>query len=186
MKLLNKNLKRLEINSERELEMLSQAKIEWMVTRWMRAISLIGLVGLLLLACMTVGEVLLRWLFHFPILGVWDISSLLITVSVASCFPLVFAERRSITVKVLGFALGENGDRFLEAFGTLICIITFSLVTWQLWDYADQIAASNQTTMVIFWAVAPWYKIATGLIALCVPVQLIVFAGQLKSVFKRR
>ena len=163
--------------------MSSHDKLESETIRWARLISLIGLVGLLILAVMTVGEVLLRWLFDFPILGVADGSSLVITVSIASCFPLVFAERRSITVRVLGVSLGHRANTVLEAFGSLVVMIVFCLITWQLWVYTNQVAVSNQTTWVMLWPVAPWYRIATVLIALCIPAQAIVFFNQVRSAF---
>ena len=63
--------------------------VETKIIRWSRGVSLIGLIGLMLLAGITVGEVLLRWLFNYPILGVSDVSRLIVTIVAASClFPL--------------------------------------------------------------------------------------------------
>ena len=73
-----------------------------------RTISLIGLFGLLVLAGITVLEVLLRWAFKVQILGTADVSSLIIAVAIAACFPLVFAQQRNITVRFVGDALGRR------------------------------------------------------------------------------
>jgi TRAP-type C4-dicarboxylate transport system permease small subunit len=148
---------------------------DWGITRITRVISLIGLAGLLLFAGITVGEVLLRWLFNYPILGVSDVSSLVVTVAVASCFPLVFAERRSITVRIAGKLLGERVNSVFEAFGTLVTLGMFFLIAWQLFDYTVELAESDQTTWVVLWPMSPWYGIAAILMALCVPVLAVTF-----------
>ena len=161
--------------------MSSSPTLESRIIRWSQVVSLIGLIGLLILAAMTVAEALLRWLLDFPILGIPDVSSLVITVAVASCFPLVFAERRNITVRLVGNLLGQRISMVLEAFGYLVSIGIFCLMVWQLWIFTGEVAASHETTVVVRLPIAPWYRAATLLVALCVPVQVVVFCSQLKS-----
>jgi TRAP-type C4-dicarboxylate transport system permease small subunit len=158
-----------------------QETIESLTARGSRTVSLIGLVGLLFLAFITVVEVLLRWLLGFTILAVADLSSLVISVSIASCFPLVFAERRNITARLVGSFLGPRTNMCLEAFGSLVGMGIFCLLTWQLWIYTDEVAASNETTLIVLWPIAPWYRIVTILAGLSVPVQAVVFFNQIKS-----
>ncbi|MFH1953788.1 MAG: TRAP transporter small permease [Pseudomonadota bacterium] len=161
--------------------MSPRSTLESKIIFWTRVVSLIGLAGLLVLAAMTVAEALLRWLLDFPILGIPDVSSLIITVAVASCFPLLFAERRNITVRLVGNLLGQRIYMLLEAFAYLVSIGIFCLMVWQLWILTGEFAASNQTTVVVRLPIAPWYRAATLLLALCVPVQAVVFYGQLRS-----
>ena len=52
-------------------------RLDRAVTRIARVIALIGLAGLLLLASATVLDVLLRWIFNSPIVGLNDTHSLL-------------------------------------------------------------------------------------------------------------
>lgn len=161
--------------------MSSRSTFETRIIRWARAVSLIGLVGLLILAGMIVVEVLLRWLFDFPILGIPDASPLIVTVAVASCFPLVFAQKRNVTVRLVGNALGRRVFSILEAFGSMVVLIIFCAFTWHLWRYAGKVAASHETTLVVSWAIAPWYRAATVLLIMCIPVQAFIFYGQIKS-----
>lgn len=157
--------------------------LESEIIRRARTISLIGLAGLLLLAGITVGEVLLRWLFSYPIQGVSDVSRLIVSIVIASCFPVVSAERRHITVRAIGTMLGPRINHLLEAFGAFVTLVIFCLMTWQLWLYANELAASNQTTWLVMWPLAPWWRVATILLGLCVPIQLIAFLVSLKSAF---
>jgi len=162
--------------------MAERPTIELGIAHITKGISLIGLAGLLLFAGITVAEVLLRWLFNYPILGVSDVSSLVVTVAVASCFPLVFSERRSIAVRIAGNLLGKRVNAVLEAFGTLVTLGMFFLVTWQLWDYAVELAKNDQTTWVVLWPMSPWYRIAAILMALSVPVLALTFYLHARSI----
>ena len=156
------------------------------IIRWARGISLIGLAGLLVLAGITVGEVFLRWLFKYPIPGVYDLSQLVVIIVIASCLPLVCAERNHITVRLLGTMLGKRVNDILEAFGALITMIIFGLLVWQLWIYANELATSKQTTWLVLLPISPWWRIATILIALCIPIQMVNFYLSFKSVFISR
>lgn len=149
-------------------------------------ISLIGLAGLLMLAGITVGEVLIRWLIKFPIRGVFDLSQLVIIIVIASCLPLVSAERRHITVRVIGTMLGGHANALLEAFGALVTTLIFGLLTWQLWVYADELSTAKESTWLTHWPVAPWWRVATVLIALCCAIQFVLFLISLRSVFSRK
>jgi TRAP-type C4-dicarboxylate transport system permease small subunit len=163
--------------------MPSRKTIESDIIRWTRIISFIGLVGLLIFSAITVGDVLLRWLFNFSMLGVADISQLVIAVAVASCFPLVFAEKRSITVRLVGSTLGPRAYALLEAFGTFVSIVILALLAWQFWIYTGELAAGGETTWHLRLSKAPWYRTVMILMALCVPVLAVLLINQIKSLF---
>lgn len=163
--------------------MSPKSTLESKITLWARYVSLIGLVGLLVLAAATVMEALLRWLLNYPISSIPDVSPLIIAVAVASCFPLVFAERRNITVRMLGEFLGQRIYMLLEAFAQLVSIVIFCLMIWQLWVLTNGLATSNQTTVVIRMPLTPWYRTIILLLALCIPIQAVVFYSLLSSAF---
>ena len=91
--------------------------LELEIIRCTRVISLIGLGGMLVIAGVIVGEVLLRWILKYPIPGVYDLSQLVVIIIIASCLPLVCAERNHITVRLLGTILGKRANEIFEAFG---------------------------------------------------------------------
>lgn len=161
--------------------MIPNSMLESKTIFWTRIVSLIGLAGLLVLAALTVVEALLRWLLDFQIHSIPDASPLIIAVAVASCFPLLFAERRNITIRFVGNLLGQRIYMALEAFGYLVSILIFCLMVWQLWALVGEFAFNNQTTVVVRLPVAPWYRAAAVLLALCVPVQAVVFSLLLRS-----
>jgi len=160
--------------------MHSGKPLELQITRWTRVISLVGLVGLLTLSGITVFEVLVRWLFSFPIQGVYDISGLVVTIVIAACFPVVSAERRHIAVRLTDSLFSARVNNLLEAFGELVSMLIFGLMTWQLWIYANELTSSNQTTWMLLWPLAPWWRAATILLAFCFPIHLINLVSTLK------
>lgn len=136
---------------------------------------------MLILASATVLDVLLRWLFNSPILGLTDTHSLFTAVIIASCFPLCIYKRGNITIRFLGSLLGNRVRDILDIFGSLVTLIIFTLMAWQLWLYADQLAQDGATTFVFDWPLSPWWRLVSILILLCIPVTLLTVIQYLKS-----
>ncbi len=161
--------------------MASFTSIERTVTRITRFIALIGLAGLLALALATVLDVLLRWIFNSPMVGLRDTHSLFMALIIASCFPLCIYERGNITIRFLGNVLGPRGKDILDVFGNLVTLIIFSLMAWQFWLFTDQLAQDGENTWVLNWPVSPWWRVVTILIIICVPVTIAVVIQCTKS-----
>lgn len=147
---------------------------ESLVGKVSRIISLIGLAGLLALAFATVLDVLLRWLASRPITGVRDLSSLFIAVVIAASFPICISEQKNITIRFLGTALGPFYRKILDLFGNIITFVILTLMSWQLWLYAAELARSHETTWVLGLPVSPWYRGVAALISFCVIAELVV------------
>ena len=156
------------------------------VTRITRIIALIGLAGLLLLASATVLDVLLRWLFNSPIVGLNDTHSLFTAIILASCFPLCIYKGGNITIRFAGRIFGDRVKHVLDVLGNLLTLIIFALMGWQLWLYADQLAEDGATTWVLGWPIAPWWRIVTIIIFLCVPVALVTAMQFMKSALRKK
>jgi TRAP-type C4-dicarboxylate transport system permease small subunit len=161
--------------------MISFEQCEKVTTRVTRAIALIGLTGLLLLASATVLDVLLRWLFNSPIVGLNDTYSLFTALVLASCFPLCIYKDGNITIRFLGKIFGPRVKDILDIFGSLLTLIIFALMGWQFWLYADQLAEDGATTWVLSWPISPWWRAVTIIIILCVPVALMTVIQFTKS-----
>ena len=159
-------------------------KLETIATHLSRIIALIGLAGLLVIAGATVLDVLLRWIFNSPIIGLRDSYSLFISVIIASSFALCIAERNNITIRFLGNVLGPRASKSLDAFGNGVSLIFFIALSWQVWKFANQIEIDHETTWALNWPVAPWWRIVSLLIILCIPVQAVVFLQFAKSAIK--
>jgi TRAP-type C4-dicarboxylate transport system permease small subunit len=151
-----------------------------------RGIALIGLALLLLIASATVLDVLLRWLFNNPIVGLADTYSLFMSMILASCFPLCIYNRGNVTIRFLGNALGPRVRNILDAFGNLITMIVFALMAWQFWLYTDQIVLDGESTWVLSWPVSPWWRVVTILIFICTPVTFVTFMQYAKAALRKK
>ena len=130
-----------------------------------RALSFIGLIGLLLLALMTLADGLLRWLLNSPIEGVRDVGGLMIAVAVSCCLPMALMERSNITVRVFDQRFPRLA-RALDFCAAVLVEIVLLAMTWQFFLYANKLAHARETTWVLQIPTAPfWYGV--GLIIAC-------------------
>lgn len=151
-----------------------------------RAIALIGLAGLLVLALATVLDVVLRWLFNKPIVGLNDTYAMFAAIVIASSFPLCIAQRGNITIRFFGKFLGSRVSNLFETFGNLVTCGLFILMAWQLWLYADQLLEDGETTWILNWPVSPWWRVITILVLVNVPVTLVMAIASFREGIKRR
>ena len=151
--------------------------LEERITRWTRAIAVAGFLGLLAVAALTTLDVLLRWIANAPIKGLNDINGLVVAIVIASCLPLVIAQRQNISIRFLGEALGAAPSRWLEALGSAALLAFVCLVGWQLVLYTAGLAESARTTWHLRLPLTPWWSVATAIVLLCIPAQAINFAA---------
>jgi len=152
-------------------------RLEERIGRWTRAIAVAGFVGLIGMSLATTVDVLLRWLANAPIKGLNDINGLVVAIVIASCLPLVIAERQNISIRFLGDALGAAPSRWLEALGSAALLAFVALVGWQLVLYTVGMAESGRTTWHLRIPVTPYWSVATAIVLLCIPAQAIAFAA---------
>ena len=150
-------------------------RLESRIIRGTRALAIVGFVALLLVALTTMVDVALRWLASSPIKGLNDINGLAIAIVIASCLPLVVAQRQNISIRFLGEAIGPAAARWLDAFGSAALLAFVTLAAWQLALHTAGMGESGRTTWHLRIPVTPYWTAATLLVALCVPAQAIAF-----------
>ena len=133
------------------------------LTRWLHHVSGALLVGLTVL---TVGNILGRWLFDAPLPGAVELTEIGMVAIVF--MGLAYAQVRGdhIRVDLLYERLGRRGRRVLDLLATLVSFATVAVMTWRLWAYAGQLAASGRTTSVLriplSWVA--WVAVAGGVL----------------------
>jgi hypothetical protein len=91
-------------------------ELERRIIRATRALAIVGFVVLLVASLTTMLDVALRWVANAPIKGLSDFEALAVAIVIASCLPLVVAQRQNISIRFLGDALGPAASRWLDAF----------------------------------------------------------------------
>ena len=148
--------------------------------RW---VAFSGLIILLLLALVIMGDVVMRWLFNAPYEGVVDFSGVLLPLIVSACFPIALVRRQHITIRFLGRAIGSRTAAWFDFFGASTLLLFLVLVAWQFILYTADMQAVGEHTWVIQLPMAPWWWVTTSVMASCVPLQgLIVVSHFVRAV----
>jgi TRAP-type C4-dicarboxylate transport system permease small subunit len=138
------------------------ARLERLARTGTRALSMLGLLALMVLASITLANGLLRWAFNSPIAGVVDLGGLAIAIAVSCCIPASMMERSHITFRLVSSTIPAFG-RVLDVLADTVVAIVLGLMAWQFWVYAGELMLTGERTYVLKIAVAPfWY--ASGLV----------------------
>ena len=148
-----------------------------------RNLALVGFLGLFALASMTTLDVTMRWLFHMPIAGVNDVSSVVMAVVIAACIPATFAMRQNIRVAMLGGLWGGYLGRILEVFASLFSLGFVILIAWQMIPYVQGLFETNERTWVLAWPIWPWWAFAAFMSGLAVLCQLAILVVDIRRLF---
>lgn len=148
-----------------------------------RALSVIGLVALLLLAAMTLADGVLRWLANRPIEGVRDAGALAIALAVSCCIPAGLAERSNITIRIVEH-FNRRAGRVFDALAAIAVEAVLIAMAWQFFVYASKLARAGETTWVLKLPTAPFWYGVDAILWCAVIVQAIVVAIELNKAMR--
>jgi TRAP-type C4-dicarboxylate transport system permease small subunit len=138
-----------------------------------RALSVLGLVALMILAFITLANGLLRWLANQPIAGVVDVGALAIAIAVSCCIPVSLMERSHITFRLVS-SVSPRVGRVLDVFADIAVLVVLALMAWQFWIYAGELVATGERTYVLKLPAAPFWYAADVIFWIATVVQFIV------------
>jgi TRAP-type C4-dicarboxylate transport system permease small subunit len=150
-----------------------------------RALSVIGLVALMVLAFLTLANGLLRWLANQPIAGVVDVGALAIAIAVCCCIPVSLMERSHIAFRVVSAASPRLG-RLLDVFAALAVGAVLVLMAYEFYAYAKSLVATGEQTYVLKIPAAPFWFAADAILWIAVAVQAAVVAVDAARLFGYR
>ena len=137
-------------------------------------LALLGFTGLCVAAALTTYEGAARYLGWSRLPGLTDILSLVMAVIIATAFPAGLLSQSNVTIRFLDKALPRRGYRMLEIFGGSVTLVFFALVTWQFFLFVLDQYGRGATTRTIEVPVAPAWLVATLVIAVAIPAQMLV------------
>jgi TRAP-type C4-dicarboxylate transport system permease small subunit len=149
-----------------------------------RALSVVGLVALMGLAAMTLGDGLMRWIANQPIEGVGDLSGLAIAVAITCCIPMAMIERSNITIRLVADTNAALG-RVLEVMAAAAVAVVLAAIAWQIWLFAAKMSRARETTFVLQIPIAPFWFGVDAILWCAVLVQIIVLSRDIARVCSR-
>ena len=92
-----------------------------------------------------VGDVIGRYFFGKPLLGTFEISVTLLVFIAFLSLPYTQAIGRHLRLESVFHRLNPRGQSILDVFSLLIGLVTFSLITWQAWNWTYLALQTNET-----------------------------------------
>ena len=131
-------------------------------------VAFVGVVAMLLLVGATVADVLMRWLFSKPIVGLNEIVGMGMGVAVAATFPSGAIQRVNLTIELLDNFIGRRALGWLKVSAHALLLLFYALLAWNVGLYAAKLQARGAGTVFLqiptapfIWAVATFLVIAT-------------------------
>lgn len=154
-------------------------QIETLMTRGLRLTAFLGAFFLLLVAGLSVADILVRQITGRPIHGAHDTAALLTIVIVAACFPAGLMERRQIKVTLIEAFVSPLANRIMRIIGELATGFMFLCIAWFLTQHAIKVSVRSEVSMILHWPVGPWWWAAAVLFWACIPAQLYVIIAEI-------
>ena len=132
----------------------SDRRSSWSVVS--EGLALLALGALLLIAILTMGDAILRWLGWTRVYGLHDLGEFVFAIVVASCFPIGLLRGSAITVRLFGVFFGKQTGQKADIFGALLTLIFFCVATASLAFLCLDVGAAGRTTSTLGWSLAPW------------------------------
>lgn len=121
------------------------ASIIRVLTRILKTISGVSLLGIMLLTCVDV----FLGLFGYPVLGAEELVCLWAAMLLAFALPVAHVEKANVGVDLLYVKLPAKAKRVLDVFNETISFVLFMLISWRCYLYAISLFRSGEVSMVL-------------------------------------
>ena len=149
-------------------------------------IALVGFTGLVMIALLTFYDGAARYLDLPRISGFADVGELLFPIIIASCFPALLIRQKNLTIRVLGRVAGDATVRYADLAAAVAVLIFLTLLGLQFVQMTLDFHAARRTTATIEIPTAVFWMIATSILWLCVPIQLLVVLSRVRDLSPSR
>ncbi len=133
-------------------------------------LKFLGAVAITAMMLLTVVDVIGRF-FKYPIFGSVELVGFLATIIVAAALPYTYKVDGHVGVEILVRLLSQKTQLIIDIFTRTLSLILFSLVSWQMFLYADDIHKTGEVSMnlefPIYYIV---YLLAFGLVIFSITI----------------
>lgn len=141
----------------------------------------ISMLLILLMMFVTVADVMGRYFFNHPILGVFELTRFGLGAIVCTALGWSQINKVHIAINLLVARLPISWRNLIEAFNYLIAFITFTVVSWQMFAYTARLYIGEQVTSVLGVPIYPFVlmsSIGVGIFT------LVLFWDLVKATYK--
>lgn len=141
------------------------SRIAW-VMYWIAGAALTAMMFL------TVADVFLRFFKH-PIVGTYEVVSLLGAVVIGFAIPQTTIERGHVLMDFITGRLPFGGRRFFHLITRMFAISTFYIIGWNLYKLGNDLRLNGQVSLTLK---IPEYPVAYGIAVCCLFECLVLFS----------
>ena len=142
--------------------------LDRMITRISRGANLVGVGFLALMMCVTVADVIGRYIFNSPILGIVEISEFMMVIVVFLAAAYTQIMKGHVRVELLVFRLQEGIQAVIWSTTFFLSLCLFSAIAWQ--------SVLNAKSVMLLHRVSPQLSISIWPFVLVVAVSSALIA----------
>ena len=143
-----------------------------------RSLTVMSAVPLFILMCITVIDVVGRYVFGKPLAGGFELTEMLLAVAVFASLPLVELREEHIAIDLLDRWYSERARRWRRMVVYTFCAVAMSAVARQMFTKAETIGRDAMTTAVLMIPVAP---VAYFVASMCAGAALLLVGKSLQA-----
>ena len=149
------------------------------------ALHSVGVIVLGLMMLLTAGDVALRYLFNWPIMGSFDLTVYMMAIVVAFGLAYCAVMKGHVRVEMLVSRLPQRAQVIIDSITCLVGLGLFSLITWQCFVNMKLLFASELTSSVLLIPVFPFAGVV-GVGSACLTLVLLTdFIDSLSQAVRR-
>lgn len=145
-----------------------------------RSLTLMSAVPLFTLMCITVIDVVGRYLFSRPLGGGFELTEMLLAIAVFASLPLVELREEHIAIDLLDRWYSRRARRWRRLLVYTVSAVAMSAIARQMFTKAGAIDRDEMTTAVLLIPVAP---VAWFVATMCVLAAVLLIGKALQAAF---
>jgi TRAP-type transport system small permease protein len=130
--------------------------LDAILQRCVRVLNGVSLLSLVVLALVTVMDVIGRYLFNRPLLGALELSELMMVFLAFACFAYTELQNGHVEIDVLVKRFSPRGQALCEGFAALLSAGLWGAIAWRTALQAQKVYAVGETTSNLLLPVSPF------------------------------
>lgn len=145
-----------------------------------RSLTVMSAVPLFTLMCIVVIDVVGRYIFNKPLAGGFELTEMLLAITIFASLPLVEMREEQIAIDLLDRWYSEKARRWRRLLTFTFCAVAMSVIARQMFTKGFAVSRDAMTTAVLLIPVAP---VAFFIGAMCLITAILLVAKSLQAAF---
>lgn len=111
------------------------------------SLARLGCIALFAMMCLTVVDVVGRYVFNSPILGAFELTEFLVLITVFSFLGYAQSQKAHVTVDILVDRFPKNIRFFVNLVNYTVCLLLFILIAWKGFEKALEALETGEKPM---------------------------------------